>query len=104
MPVGIVGGAAEHHDITLPALLDRDMDHPIVARLRENGDRGAGNLRTRPDWAQIRLHQAGAAERLVHGDDAECGHGANGVAIGALDVADDDGFHFKISSTAGNSR
>ncbi len=29
--VGVVGGAADHEDVALLALLDRDMDHPVVA-------------------------------------------------------------------------
>ena len=102
--VGVVGGAADHQDVALLALLDRDMDHPVVARLRQNGDRGSGNLRAGPDRPHIGLHQARASERLVRGGDAERLHGADGIAVGAFDIADDDGFHFRISSTVGNSR
>ena len=40
----------------------------------------------------------------MRGGDADGGERADGVGIGAFDVADDDGFHFRISSTVGNSR
>jgi hypothetical protein len=91
--VGIVGGAADHQDVALSALFDGDMDHPVVTRLRQHGHRGAGNLRAGPDRPQVRFHQSGAAERLMYGRDAQRLEGADGVAVCALDVTDDDGFH-----------
>jgi hypothetical protein len=35
---------------------------------------------------------------------ADPGKRADGVVVGAFDIANDDGFHFRISSTVGNSR
>jgi hypothetical protein len=107
--VGVVGGAADHQHVAFLALLDRDMDHPVVAGLRQHGngraaDRGAGINRP-----QIRLHQAGTAERLVRGGDAAGGERPDGVGISALDVADNDGFHDflrtqpSVSVTRGNN-
>src|SRR2546421_2816301 len=40
-PIGIVGAASDHQDIARPALLDRDMNHPVVAGMRQHGDGGA---------------------------------------------------------------
>ncbi len=40
--VGIVGGAAEHDDdVAGLALLDGDVEHPVVAGLCQDGDRRA---------------------------------------------------------------
>ena len=40
----------------------------------------------------------------MRGGDADGAERADGIAVGAFDVADDDGFHDRISSTVGNSR
>ena len=55
-PVGIIGGATDHQDIAWAALFDADMDHPVVAGLRQHGDGGAGRFAARPNRAHIRLH------------------------------------------------
>ena len=52
-----------------PAELDRHVDHPVVARLGQDGDGAAGGLRPRMDRADVRLEQAAAALGLVHGRD-----------------------------------
>ena len=46
--VGIVGGAADHQNIAGLALLDRDMDHPVVAGMRQHSHRGARGLARPP--------------------------------------------------------
>ena len=86
------------------ALLDRDMDHPVVAGMRQHGHRGARRLAALPDRAQIGLHQADAAIGLVHGGDAERAEPLHQIRIGALDVANDDRLHANSSTAIGNSR
>lgn len=99
--VGVVGGAAHDEDVALRALLDRDMNHPVVAGLRQHGDGGAGDRRASPDRPQIRLHQSEPIIGLVHGRDAVLRHPSG---IGTLDVANDDRLHASSSATVGNSR
>ncbi|MBB4421592.1 hypothetical protein GGD66_000118 [Bradyrhizobium sp. CIR48] len=99
--IGIVGGAADDEDVALFALLDGDMDHPIVAGLRQHGDGGPGDRRARPDRAQIGLHQTHAPVSLVHGRDAVRRHSGG---IGTLDIANDDRLHASSSATVGNRR
>src|SRR6266702_7056106 len=65
--VGIIGAAADHQNVARPALLDRDMDHPVVAGMRQHRHRGASRLAAGPYRTQIRLHQAEAAIGLVRG-------------------------------------
>src|SRR6516164_9886904 len=108
--VGVVGGAADHQHVALLALLDRDVDHPVVARLRQHRYRRPADRGARPDRSHVRLHQAASPERFVRGGDADAGEGADGVRISTFDVADDDGLHFFLTdyfnsnSTVGNSR
>ena len=47
--VGIVRRAADNQDIAFLALLDRDVDHPVVTWLCQHGDRRARNLCPGPD-------------------------------------------------------
>ncbi len=63
--VGIVGGAADHQNVARPALLDRDMDHPVVAGLRQHGDRGAGRL-ARPPTPVADTVSSGRCGRRPH--------------------------------------
>src|SRR5215470_12592977 len=69
--VSVVGRTADHQKVAGLALLDRDMDHPIVAGMRQHGHRRARGLAAGPHRTQIRLHQAAAAMGLVHGGDPE---------------------------------
>ena len=102
--VGIVGGAADHQDVARPALLDRDMDHPVVAGMRQHGDGGARRFAARPYRAQIGFHQADAAIGLVHGGGAERAEPLDQRGIGSLDVADNNRLHASSSIAIGNSR
>ena len=52
--VGVVGGAADHQHVALLALLDGDVDHPVVARLRQHGDGAARRSARRPRSAACR--------------------------------------------------
>jgi hypothetical protein len=40
----------------------------------------------------------------MRGGHTDSGKRAYGVVVGAFDIANDDGFHLRISSTVGNSR
>ena len=49
------------------ALLDRDVNHPVVAGLRQHGHRAARDLRAGPDRPHVGLHEPDPAHRLVDG-------------------------------------
>ena len=102
--VGIVRRAADHQDVAGLALLDRDMDHPIVTGLRQDGYGGAGCFRPAPNGAQIGLHQPEPAIGLVRGGNAERAETLDEISFGTLDVADDDRLHASSSIAIGNSR
>ncbi|MGY4455062.1 hypothetical protein ACVWZR_009722 [Bradyrhizobium sp. i1.3.1] len=99
--VGVIGGAADDEDVALLALLNGDMDHPVVAGLCQHRDGGASDRRAGPNGPQVRLHQAEATVSLVNGRDAVFRHPGG---IGTLDVANDDGLHASSSATVGNNR
>jgi hypothetical protein len=103
-PVRIICCAADDQHITFLTLFYGDVDHPVVARLCKHGNRGTRDLRAGPDWAHIRFHQPRTTKRFVRCGDSNRGQRANSVAVGALDVTNDDGLHLRISSTVGNSR
>src|SRR5580704_3157499 len=83
----------DHHDVARPGVLDRGVDHQVVTRPAQHGQRGARDARAllvRPDG---RAEVAGAADRLVDGGDAVFGQLAYLVEIGARRVGDDDVQH-----------
>jgi hypothetical protein len=69
--VGAVAGAGCDHHVAGLDLLGRDMQHPVVAGLQQHGDGRTAEARVGVDGPDARLHQAEAAERLMHGRDAE---------------------------------
>jgi hypothetical protein len=88
--VGVVAGAGGDDDVAGLDLLGRDMQHPVVAGLQQHGDCRAAEARAGVDGPDARLHQAHAAQRLMHGGDAEARELFDGGRIGAHDVAMDD--------------
>ena len=44
----------DHQDVAVRALLDGDVEHPVVARRHADGDRGAGDVRAGVDRAHAR--------------------------------------------------
>src|SRR5581483_3634361 len=75
------------------ALLHGNMDHPVVARLRQHRHRRSRDLRAGVNRPHVRTHQPGPPERLVNRGDTERGKCADGVRIGAFNIADDDRLH-----------
>ena len=73
------------------ALLDGDVDHPVVAGRQADGDGGAGDARAGVDRAHVRRQQAGAALRLVDGRDADLGKCSRETPLDPRHVAHDDG-------------
>ncbi len=58
MPSVLSARAADHQHVAFLTLLDRDMDHPVVAGLRQHGDRGPADRGAGPDRPHVGLHQA----------------------------------------------
>ena len=63
----VVGRDGGDDDVARLDLLGRDVQHPVVARLQQHGHGRAARLRAGVDRTHVRLHQADAAHRLVHG-------------------------------------
>ena len=82
-PVGRRRRGGHHQQVTRPALLDRDVDHEVVARPAEHGDRGAAGLRAGPGRSELGAEIAGAADGLVDGGDAEAAQ-SRGVVVESL--------------------
>jgi hypothetical protein len=89
-PVLVVGRAADDDDVARLDLLGRDVQHPVVARLRQHGDRGAAAARAGIDRPHVVLQQADAAHRFMDAGDAEGRQLLDRRLVGALDVALDD--------------
>src|SRR5262249_3564613 len=68
--VGARGWRDDQH-VTVAALLDRDVDHPVVAGWDADRHRRAGDVRAGIDRPQVRGEQAGAGLCFVHGGDTE---------------------------------
>jgi hypothetical protein len=64
--------------------------------MAERGDGAACDARAAPDRPHVRLHQAGAPLRLVHGGDTEALERGDDARVGAMDVADDGVVHGSI--------
>src|ERR1700722_2222074 len=91
VPVVAAGGRRHDEDVAVLALLDGDMDHPVIAGRDADGDRGAGDLGARVDRVQVRGQQPAAALRLVLGSDAELRERVGDRLVGPGDGADDNG-------------
>src|SRR5690606_5988666 len=98
------GGGGDHHDVAGAALLDGCVDHQVVARPAQHGDGRAADARALLDRPQVGAEVAGAAERLVHGGDAELGERVDVGEVGARRVGDDDRLHASTPVTCGYSR
>ena len=94
--VTIIGGAGDNKHIAWLAKLDRNMQHPIIARLRQNVDCRPANLRTSINWAHLGFHQTNEPLHLMDGLNASVTKGLCGVRVGALDCANGNGFHHII--------
>ena len=69
------------------ALLDGDVNHPVVARRHADRDRGAGDVRAAVDGAHVWRHEAGALLGFVDGCDAEGSERLDDAALDALHVS-----------------
>ena len=88
-----------------PALLDRRVDHQVVAGPAQHGDRRPAGPRAVLDRAEAGPEVPGPADRLVHGGDAELGELVHDAEVGPGHVGDDDVAHqLSLSVTCGNSR
>jgi hypothetical protein len=72
-PVLALGGAGGDEDVTVVELLDRDVEHPVVPGLKQDGDRRSAQASTAPSRPQGGAHQPDPAHRLVHGRDPRSG-------------------------------
>ena len=65
------GRFGSHHEhVTVLALLDGDVDHPVVVGRQAHGDRGSADPGPGVYRRHVRRDQAGAALRLVNGGDS----------------------------------
>ena len=81
-------GRREQQNIAGLELFDGDMEHPVVARRRADGDGTAGNPRTAINGPHIGSEQTGTALRFMHRGDAHCSELVDDRGIGAGNVAD----------------
>src|SRR5690606_16441641 len=76
------GGGGDHQHVALSALLDRDMDRPVVGRRHADRDRGPADVCARIDGAEPRVQQSRAALRLVDRGDAEATQSPYRIRVG----------------------
>src|SRR5690606_431842 len=77
----------DHDDVAGPAELGGDMEHPVVAGMRERRHSGARDSGARINWAHVAAEKPGAPLCLVHGSNAELRQGVDDLERCALDVA-----------------
>ncbi len=70
-----LGGARGDDDVAVTHLLGGDVQHPVVAGLEQDGDRGAAEPGAAVDRPDVRPHQPDPPHRLVDGGDAEARQG-----------------------------
>src|SRR5262249_25488942 len=101
-------GRRNDKDVARAALLDRDMDHPVVTWGQGHRYGRPGDTHARIDRSHIRAHEAAAALRLVDGSDTAFAERGDRVRIGPLDILDDDAHvspsaGSKVSTTCGKT-
>src|SRR5690606_27623637 len=94
---------ARNDDVAGLTELDRNVQHPVVARMQQNGHRAARHASARVDRPHIGLQEARAALCLVHGRDAELGKPVDDGLIGSVDVADGNVSHGNLRSPVSSS-
>ena len=100
---GVAGrGRRDDEHVAFPALLDRDMQHPIIRRRNRDGHRRARESSAAIDRPHVRAHQARAPLRLVHGGDAVGREGARGLQRHAWGPRHDEA-HASRSTTCGKT-
>src|SRR5512138_377980 len=88
----IGGGRGGHdEDVAFAALLDCDVNHPVVGRWNADRDGAARDARAGVDGAYIGRHQTGAVLRFVDGRDAGAGQRFDKLAFDALNLLYDAG-------------
>ena len=92
----------QHQHVAGLKLFDGDMDHPVVARRREDGDRRTRRRRAGIDRPHGGSEQPAAPLRLVDRGDAAVAERRNDRRIGPLDIPDDDIAHRSSSTQRGN--
>jgi hypothetical protein len=80
------------HDknVAVTALLDGDVDHPVVGRRHAHSHGGASDVRPRIDRCYVRGEQAASALGLVHGGDSVPDEGIGNCTRRTRWVADND--------------
>ena len=98
-----VGGRSrrDQQDVAGLQLLDRDMDHPIVARRERNRDRRGGDARAGVDRPHIRRQEPDAPLRFVDGRHAAFGEAGDHGRFRPRDGLHDD-VHHSSSTVRGN--
>jgi hypothetical protein len=101
-PVGRRRGRRHHQQVPGLALLDRRVDHQVVARPAQRGHRGPADSAPVLDGTQPRPEVPGPADRLVHGGHPEPGEGIHHGRLRARHPGDDHVAHqLSLSVTCG---
>jgi hypothetical protein len=66
----------------------RNMQHPVVSRMKQHGDRTRAVPSASIDWPNIRLQQTGAAQSLEDRRNSKLAERANRGCIGPFNVSD----------------
>ncbi|KUL65866.1 hypothetical protein ADL28_05805 [Streptomyces violaceusniger] len=82
-------GGGDDEDVALGALLDRGVDHQVVAGPAQRRDHGARYAHVPLDGAQTRAEASGAAHGLVHRGHAIPPQGVHVLGPGAWRIGDD---------------
>src|SRR5690606_24918740 len=78
-------GGGYHEHVALPALLDRDVNHPVVAGCHLAGHRASGSVDRAEDRPQAVGHQSLPPLRFVHGRHTETLETRHERRVDALD-------------------
>src|SRR6185312_11207539 len=96
------GGGHNDEHVARAALLDCDVDHPVVRRWQADRNGAAGNAGPRKDRPQMRTQEPGAALSLMDGGHTKTRQPFDEVGFSPLDVGMDDAHRWPRGS-AGSS-
>ena len=93
----------EDQEVAGPHLLDRHVQHPVVAGRRRDRDRRPGDPRARIDRPQVAGEEPGPPLRLMHRRDAAAAEPVDHARVGARDGLHHHAGHQSSSTVRGNT-
>ena len=102
--IGRFGGRRHNKDVTLPAELNRRVDHEVVAGMARNRNGVSGSLGGGIDRAHVRPHQTRARLRFMDRRDAEIAKGLHDQAVDTVHVSNNCWFHKSMTLLCASNR